>query len=237
MLMKSPAPAGQTLDVPQGRIITGLFVIFGTLAFLSLAQNVAAQGFHLIHSEHKIWFLDVDEERSLYTWASSMLMGIIALMNLLVAAEKKGESRAAFLQWFILSLAFFAVSCDEMLALHEKIGNLFPREMLTGALRFAWVLPAGVVCLIGLVLYIPFIRSFPGRARVYLIASAVVFLSGAIGMEMIGGMIEEANGVHNLTYRFASTVEETMEGFGLILYLHAVLLYRRQYTDRLSIRY
>ncbi|WP_146214728.1 hypothetical protein [Azospirillum thermophilum] len=212
-------------------------MIFGTLAFLSLAQNVAAYGFHLINPAHKIWFLDVDEERSLYTWASSMLMGAIGLVNLFVAAEKADESRTAVLQWLILSLAFFAISCDEMLALHEKIGNLFPAEMLTGVLRFAWVLPGGILCLIGLVLYIPFIRGFPGRARVYLIASAVVFLSGAIGLEMVGGMIEEANGVHNLTYRLASTVEETMEGFGLILYLHAVLLYRRQYTDRLSIRY
>ncbi|WP_207456248.1 hypothetical protein [Azospirillum sp. SYSU D00513] len=120
----------------------------------------------------------------------------MAVLNLLVAYERE-EGRLAFLQWLLLAFIFPGLSADEALSIHEKLRNFVAAEMRTGALRFAWVLPAGMLCLAGLALYIPFILSFPPRPRILLIASVPVFLSGAIGMEMIGGILEEANGVHS----------------------------------------
>src|SRR3546814_3115521 len=48
-----------------------------------------------------------------------------------------------------------------------------------------------VLCLAGLACFLPFILGFKGLDRALLIGSAIVFLSGAVGVEMLGGMEAE----------------------------------------------
>ncbi|WP_207459689.1 hypothetical protein [Azospirillum sp. SYSU D00513] len=235
--MRTPDSDSRPIQIDARRLVMCLLLVFSFFVAVSLAQNIVAHATGYLDPAKKIWLLEVDEERSLYTWLSSTLMAFIAALNLIVALERRRDGRLPFLQWFSLSVIFLVFSVDEALSFHEKMGNLLPEGMKTGFTYFRWVIPAGIACLIGLVFYIPFILGFPGKARMLLIASAGVFLSGAIGMEMLGGaIVEGTDGVPTLTYRLVSSLEEAMEGYGLILFLHAVLLYRHQYGRTMSIQ-
>ncbi len=72
-----------------------------------------------------------------------------------------------------------------------------------------------------------------------LIVAAVVYLTGAVGVELVGGLIYESLGEQrNLTYDLVITCEETLEMTGLILLIRAQLLFLRKHLPvmRLSLR-
>lgn len=104
-----------------------------------------------------------------------------------------------------------------------------------GMFHFAWVIPALLGCIVGLLLYIPFIASFPRRQRIWLILSAAGFLAGALGMEMLAGTIaqDSAEAIRSSTYRVLANLEEGLEGGAVILFI-AVLL--RHGTDSRDLR-
>src|SRR3546814_4376653 len=97
---------------------------------------------------------------------------------------------------------------------------------------FAWTLPALVLSIAGLVCFVPFILRFSGLDRALLIGSAVVFVSGAVGVEMLGGAEAEAAGIETFKYRLLATLEESLEFAGLLLFL--LFLRSEEHTSELQ---
>ena len=119
------------------------------------------------------------------------------------------------------------MSFDEFGGIHERLSAAIgARFHPTGLLHFAWAAPAGVVALIGFAFFVPFILSFPKRLGILMVLSAVIFLGGSVGLEMVGGKIEEAAGLNNLLYRAESNLEEGMELLGVLLFIYVMLRYR-----------
>ena len=160
--------------------------------------------------------------------------GTLALIN---AGIAQGKNRSG-LAWFLLSVIFLVLSLDEVAMLHEWLSAYLSARMdNSGVFYFAWTLPALVVCVAGLICFVPFILSFKGLDRVVLIASAVVFLSGAIGMEMLGGAEAQAAGIDTLHYRLFVTVEEGLEYAGVLLFLWFILRRARAEHGETTIRF
>ncbi|HMA13423.1 MAG TPA: hypothetical protein VKP12_01465, partial [Kiloniellaceae bacterium] len=105
-----------------------------------------------------------------------------------------------------------------------------------GLFYFVWTVPALIACVVGLACFLPFILGFRGIDRALLLGSAAVFLSGAIGMEMIGGSVAEVAGIDNLRYRLLSTAEESLEFAGLLLFLLFLLRRLRALNGGLTLR-
>src|SRR3546814_8726581 len=93
-----------------------------------------------------------------------------------------------------------------------------------------------VLCLAGLACFLPFILGFKGLDRALLIGSAIVLLSGAVGVEMLGGMEAEVGGIETLRYRLLSSLEESLEFAGLLIFLLFLLRRLRAAHNRLTIR-
>jgi hypothetical protein len=186
----------------------------------------------------RIWRLDLDTEQSLPTWLSSGLMLVCALALLALGAQARQDGFYKALPWLLLSAAFFFVSLDESISLHEWMSAALGAQVDKGGLfYFIWTVPALIACVIGLACFLPFILSFKGLDRALLLGSAIVFLSGAIGMEMIGGSVAEVAGIDNLRYRLLSTAEETLEFAGLLLFLLFLLRRLRALRDGLTLRF
>jgi hypothetical protein len=146
------------------------------------------------------------------------------------------EGRLKALPWFLLSAAFFFVSLDEAISLHEWLSAAIGAQVNnTGLFYFVWTVPALVACIVGLACFLPFILSFKGFDRALLIGSAAVFLSGAIGVEMLGGIEAEVAGIETLKYRLLSTLEETLEFAGLLIFLLFLLRRLRAAHNRTTI--
>ena len=93
---------------------------------------------------------------------------------------------------------------------------------------FAWAAPAGIFSLIGLAAFIPFIRSFPLTLAGLLALSALIFLGGAVGFEMIGGSVAEVEGIESFRYRILTNLEECLEMAGILIFIYVLLCHLKR---------
>lgn len=231
-----PVWPGHRLTIRLGRVMTFLWLAVAVAILLSLVQDlliflVPEAGF-----TDRIYRLDLDTEASLPTWLSSGLMLVCALTLLAIGVQARRHGLVKALPWLLLSAAFFFLSLDESISLHEWLSAaIAARVDNTGIFYFVWAVPALVLCIAGLACFLPFILGFKGTDRALLVGSAVVFLAGAVGVEMLGGMEAEAAGIETLRYRLLSTLEETLEFSGLLLFLLFLLRRLREDHNRLTI--
>ncbi len=175
---------------------------------------------------NKIWLLDVDSEQSAFTWLSVVAAFSVAWLLLVAGGDAAMRGSRFKWHWYFLAVLFLLVSFDEFVTVHEKISAaLASRVQNTGILYFAWAAPAGVISLLGLAAFIPFIRSFPPRLEILLVLSAVLFLSGAVGFEMVGGSIAEVEGTESFRYRMLTNIEEGLEMAGVLTFAYVLLSY------------
>jgi len=215
-----------TAPMPGGQLTIRLGLVMGVLCALTLVVVLASAVQDVLiflmpetGFSDRIYRLDLDTEVSVPTWFSSSLMLLCALALLFIALQARREGLWKAAPWMILTVVFFALSVDEAVTTHEWLSAaLSARFDNAGLFYFAWTLPALLVCLAGLACFIPFILGFNGFDRILLIGSAFLFLSGAIGMEMLGGAEAEAGGIATLRYRVLATIEESLEYAGLLLF-------------------
>lgn len=236
-----PKPLASHADTPgiavsRASIISALVALWAVLIGASIVQDVATD---LGLIADRVWMLDVEVESGVYTWFSTLLLAAAALVCGIVALEKQAAGDRLRFHWSLIALVFLALSADEACSMHEAIsGRLTAGLDTSGALHFAWVIPAGLASAAGLVFFIPFIRAFPARLRSWLVVSAAAFLAGAIGMEMAAGAIgaESEAVLRSGTYRLLATLEEALEGGAVILFIDIILAYRATMSETIGLR-
>ncbi|WP_159590635.1 hypothetical protein [Chelativorans xinjiangense] len=175
---------------------------------------------------NKVWLLDVDSEQSAFTWLS--VVATFSVAWILFAAGGDAAMRGSRFKWhwYFLAALFLLLSFDEFATVHEKISAVLTSKFHnTGLLYFAWAAPAGVISLLGLTAFIPLIRSFAPRLAILMVLSAVLFLGGAVGFEMVGGSIAEAEGTESFRYRMLTNIEEGLEMAGVLTFAYVLLSY------------
>lgn len=217
----------QAWRLPGSAHETGVLMVLGALWAVLLGASLTQD--LVLPAPLKVWLLDVDAERGVYTWFSQLLLAGAAGFLYATARGLAARRQPLAWQWFALAALFVLLSLDEGLSLHERASGLISHAAPTsGFLYFAWVAPAAVFCTVGLLTAWPFIKSFPPAARGLLVISAGVFLAGAIGMEMVGSKLFDDSGSQaGLAYRLATNLEEGLEGLGVLLFLLSIHLYRQ----------
>ena len=170
---------------------------------------------------HALFFFDA--EKTIPAWFSSCMLWTSGIGALVISALEQDKLFKKY--WFIIGLSLLYVSLDEMISLHEhgsKIVDsfIFRNIQLPDFLYFSWVIPAMVLILIFFVYLIPFFANLEKQVRILLYLSASIYLLGAVGCEMFGGYFK-VNSMENF-YRLASTLEETFEMIGVVVFFHVV---------------
>lgn len=230
-------PAIGVITIPPVLMMSLLALPGALLLAVSTAQNLLFYRQANPDPAGKIWLLEVNFERSIYTWYSAALHLGVAVLLILTCVEK-WRLRDRFLPcWIGLSAVFLFTSMDETLALHERLeelGKLIDGSVASGA---GWVIPAVAASLVGLLLAIPFLRSLPKPIPALMLASAAIFVGGAAGLEMIEGELFFRHALkQSLGAEMFAAAEEGMEVAGLLLFIHTLLLYRRRHMLRLAVR-
>ncbi|MBO3116498.1 hypothetical protein J4050_07050 [Winogradskyella sp. DF17] len=125
-----------------------------------------------------------------------------------------------------MGLFFYFLAVDEILRIHEHLNvpmrNLFDTS---GVFYFAWVIPYSIIILLLGIYFYKFLLSLPVRTKVLFGLSLVVFVSGAIGIELLEGQQAEDYGMDNTTFFILYTIEESLEMIGSSIFCFALLDY------------
>ncbi|WP_207433985.1 hypothetical protein [Sabulibacter ruber] len=181
-----------------------------------------------------------DGERNLPTYFSTLNFFIGAgLLFTISRAVKKSQHAPYHRQWYLMACVFVWLGIDELISLHEllvKPTRAFLKETLQqdnlGFLNFAWFVPYVLVfALMGLYL-LKFVLSLPKKTLINFVAAGVIFLTGAVGMEMVGGlfMANQGNGL-SLTYKLLTSFEEMLEMLGIIFFIYSLIRYIEHQQD------
>ena len=140
------------------------------------------------------------------------------------------------MHWLGLTILFVLLALDEGMAIHEEIGTFLEDYMdASGALYFLWVVPYGVATLILALVYVKFVWELPKDTRARFVVAGLIFLTGALGIEMLGAQEAELHGYYTVTYGVLYSLEEMLEMLGIILFIYALLSHLAKETERLSV--
>lgn len=211
-----------------------LAVLLPVVALLSAASFAGQVADHVLGVDGPvvrmlIHVTDVDREGSIPTWVQSVVLATSAGALWTVADEARDRRERWHRQWRVLAGAFLYLSLDELGALHERaIDPVRDALDLGGLLFLSWVVVAVPVLLVFLALLLPFVLALPRWTRTAFVVSGAVYVAGAVGLEMVGGMLIEEGGLDTLRYSVAAGGEELLEMLGMTLFLAAVAEHRRR---------
>ncbi len=220
-------------------VVSGV-VLSGTLANY-IIFNVAPS------PEHRLARLmrrfDLGFEPSLPAWYSSLgLLGCALLLACIAASKRRARDEFAR-HWTLLSLVFVLLALDEAIMIHEMASR--PLQELfnsSGIFYLAWVLPASLFVLLFGIANLKFLAHLEPRERKLFLAAGIIFLAGAIGLEMLASSIladpvHEAQGIASLGHTFVQSVEEALEMLGVALFLFGLLEYISRHIGCIQMRF
>jgi hypothetical protein len=209
------------------------------ISFLVIA-DVAGAILKLTFNEHSLNNLfrlfDLDIEVSIPTFYQAVTL-LISSMLLLYIARIRRNVKNEYLYWLWLALVFLYLSLDEAALIHEMLMGVFRRTFqLSGLFYYGWVVPYGMVMIIGTTLYLRFLMRLPRRTLFLFILSGAVYITGAMVIEMFQGSQESGSGLSELSSAVYPLFEETLEMLGIALFIYSLLDYISSTANSLTIR-
>ena len=180
--------------------------------------------------------LNVDMEVSIPTWYASSTLLLCSILLAVIWRAKKQNRDAYSPHWMGLAVIFLYLSLDEAASLHEMtIEPIRSAFDLTGVLYYAWVIPGAIfVSIVGLA-YTRFLVALPTLTRGLFLLAGIVYVGGAIGMELVGANYRYLYGRHNWTYAVIVGIEECLEMIGVVIFIHALTSYISSHVGRILV--
>lgn len=224
----------RTINISPRKIAFALLCVIAILLFVNLAIIYLrfVKGFaHLRGFIHGFYF---DAEANLPSLYSALAIFFCSVLLWLIGTLGIEKTARRSFYWKILSAIFIFLAIDEFGSLHEYMIQPVRRMMHQSPLDsdylyFAWFIPYIIFVLLLVIVLLRFLFSLPARTRWLFILGGAVFLSGAVGMEMVGGKywaergwaIDGSDEV-NLTYALITTFEELLEMLGIVIFIYAL---------------
>ena len=226
--------------IKKTRIIRNLFIFVGLLLIgnlISIYLRLQTSGVDEKVPRLIIKLFDFNLEANLPTYFSSLILLINGILLALIGARYRILAEK-YWHWIGLAAIFFFLALDEMIQIHEQLRA--PMEALldtSGLFYFAWFIPYIIITIIIGIAYFKFLMRLPKRILKFFIIAGVLFISGAVGMEAIGGMYSEQYGEETLAYYLMYTVEETLEMSGALVFLYALMLYISSHFENFKLNF
>lgn len=213
--------------------------VFFTLMGLLIIVAKFTYQFDRVYGLYSLFELGSDT--GIPTWFSSL--GLLTCSGLLAVRTsvscKQSDRWSSY--WWALAAIFLLLSVDEVARLHEVLGGFIGAQLrptvgeAAGFLHYGWVMPGLLfVAVIGLA-YARFLFAQPRKFRNRLIACAVVYIGGAVLVEMCNARSAYLYTPHSLIYQLGTVVEECMEMAGIALFARALVLDLDQRLDAVAL--
>ena len=213
-------------------------IIFRVMVFAVAALTfmyIVSQGARFFTSHQKIYGLislfDLNGEGNIPAFYSSLQLLLAGILFTVIFYEKKIKADRYRWHWLGLSLIFFFLAMDEACSIHEMLVS--PTRKLihpSGFLYFAWIIPYMFILLIVAGLYLGFLKNLPRKYILLFGLSAFVYLSGAVGVELLEGRYVEIFGENNIEFSMYVAAEEVLELVGILLLVWTQIKYIKETT-------
>lgn len=198
------------------------------LVLISTATELAdfSTGHNSVYLHKLVTLFYVELELNVPAFFSMLLLLTASLLLATVSVLTRKKNVSHVLEWTILSAGFLLMAFDEIVAFHELLiepMRTILGENNLGIFYFAWVIPAIGLVLFLAVCFLKFLLSLPAKTRFCFLLAATLYLGAAIGFEFIEGSHVELHGKDNLFYITLTTIEESLEMAGIIIFIRALL--------------
>lgn len=199
-------------------------LLFATIGLLMVAHLLGVISTYYFNHDQVFGLVplfNVNFEANIPTYYQSFALMVCAVL-LVIISKFHHAGNEPYRLWGGLAVIFLFLSIDEFTMIHEKFVLPF-REIFntSGFLYFAWVIPYAVlVGVVGLV-YLKFLLRLPRRTRLLFVVAGLLYVSGALGFELLDGYFVSA-GVDNIKFALTNSIEEFLEMFGVIVFLYAL---------------
>ncbi len=218
-------PHDSPLLIPAWKVTRSLLVIIAGLTFAAVVGAVVEYGFGYDYGLGLIPLFDMNRERNLPTWYASATLLIAAFLLAVIAAQTGRAKQRGAAHWSLLSVLFVFLSLDEAISLHEPWNEALQHFRFTGVFYYGWVIPYSTALLLGAVLCVKFFKGLAPKTRNLFLAAATLYLSGALGMELISGNYLSKTGRMDGAVAAMGIIEELLEMLGVAVFIHALLLH------------
>jgi len=210
-----------------------------SLIFLLFIANSAGiiSKFYLGHGRlyGLIDLFSFDMEKNIPTFFSYLILVLCSFILLIISLKHKAM-QSGYLYWLGLAILFFFLAIDEIASLHEQITIPVRQALDTkGIFYFAWIIPYSIFLIAFILLYSKFLLSLPKNIMSLFFLSGIIYVTGAVGFELLGGKQYELYGANNIQFAIYYTCEELLEMLGISLFIYALLTYVRQEFIQLNI--
>ena len=183
---------------------------------------------------------NVSKEQNIPTLFSVLLLISCSVLLSLIFYLHRKQVAGLKMYWATLAIGFVYMAIDEFTQLHEGVGISFIPligDHSRGFLYYSWVIPAFALMVFLASFFSSFLFKLPKTTRINFIIAGIIYLTGLLGIEMLGGYYHELHGNENLTYSLISTLEESLEMLGLILFIRALLDYLSAHFSEITINF
>jgi hypothetical protein len=167
--------------------------------------------------------LDLSAEQSVGTWFTSGTLAAGAVLAVVLALVP--GPRLVRRGWVALAAFLALLSLDEVAGLHEWAGEVIPRYAgdLPPVLEYAWVVPAVIILALFVAWQRRFLAALPRPLTRRLAVALVLYAGGAVGLEVVEGVMHADTGQVDAAYLLVAGVEETLEVAAAALLVLALL--------------
>ena len=212
--------------IPSKKLFVALLVAIAVLLLMNVVSIFLA-----INYEDKnpftafiIRLFDFNQVASIPSFFSSILLLSTSFLFFFITFSKKSRNKH-YGGWLGLTLLFIFLALIKGTSFHEFSLTFFSEKLdLSGFPYFTWLLAYALVISILGFIYIPFVKNLNQKLLYLMLISAAIYISGAIGFEIIGNNTFETNGL-SFSYRMFYTAEETLEMIGLAILIYTLNWY------------
>lgn len=227
-----------TMHLTPARVAVALL---WTITALVTIHALSLFGVFELGRDHQLGLFrlfNLSEEGNVPTWfaATTLFLSAVLLGVTWRVVREAGEPFAR--HWAFLALIFLFIAIDEAAGIHELL--ILPVRALLStrrALYFAWVIPYGIAVVVVGLAYARFMLALPRRTALLFLAAALLYVAGAIGMEMLSPWVYDWTGEVTLPMFVMLLVEETLEMVGVAILVYALLDHLAARGARLELRF
>ena len=186
---------------------------------------------------------DVGWEYVLPAYVSGIALLLTGGLLAFIAIWKFRFHQKNKIYWVLLSAVFVYMAADEVFLIHEVewrsplagyVLEVAEEFDLLSYFYYTWTATGVVFLLIFGLVFLKFFLSLPNFYKIWFAVSGIVYVSGALGVELISGNLFVNEGYGGL-YNYLEIVEEGLEMFGIVFFIHTLIRYIREMkTDALE---